>query len=179
MPPEPAATANDKGTLPRLVQRLAQLFRHELTPGELAELRRLRPGEVSCATFWKMVATVLEPAGVLTGEGPYRDGQERRWAVLLSCFAVLEGSHARGHHLGRVLSPAEANLSELRLLRLLRGRGEALFHDLRTTVHYLATRGATVDWLDLTLLILSDDRRDRETIRRRIARDYYRMAPST
>ena len=70
---------------------------------------------------------------------------------------------------------AEAQVSELRLNRLLRASGEALFDEVRRITRQLVSRGAAVDATDLARLILSDGRSDELSVRQRIANDYYRQ----
>ena len=62
------------------------------------------------------------------------------------------------------------------MLRLLRAHDDALEDAIRVTTHQLATSGARFDASELALLVLSDGRSDEDTVRRRVARHYYRHA---
>lgn len=142
-----------------------------LAPGDVASLRRLRPGDPGCAAFWRLVATRLEPADLLPGEAAARLEAERRWGVILAGMARMQGLHQFRARLGVTL--AEADVSELRFLRLLRAHDESLADAVRVTSHTLAAKAKPVDWFDLARLVLSDGRADEDEVRRHIARDFY------
>jgi hypothetical protein len=72
---------------------------------------------------------------------------------------------------GRAL--AEANVSELRFLRLLEARGPQLADTLRTVVHHLVSRAQRFRIEDVAALVLFGDREGADA-GRRIARDFYR-----
>jgi CRISPR type I-E-associated protein CasB/Cse2 len=141
-----------------------------LPTGELAALRRLTADDFGCAPFWMLIGD-----HDLIGAGPARDDQEQRWAVILSAMAQLGGLHSRAISLGRAL--AEAKLSELRFLRLLRAHGATLHDTLQQCVHLLRSRQQLCDQADLAKLVLSDGRSDEDSVRRAIARGYYRRPP--
>lgn len=160
---------------PRLSALVGQLVwecRENLTPGDLAALRRLRPEDPGGAALWRLVANRLEPAQALPEGGPARLELERRWAVILRALAELALLHSPRRPLGTAL--AAAGVAEGRLLRLLRAQGGALFDAVRTTAHQLATAAEPVDLTLLAHLVLSAGRADEEEVRRRIARDYFR-----
>lgn len=165
------------GRLRSTVNRLVQAMRKEgaLTSGDRAALRRQRPGELGGPVFWKVAARYLEPAGLLPpARSRWRDDAERRWAVVLAAIAELADLHRTGpgHRLGRVL--ADHEISEARVLRLLRAHDEALLDTVRDVVHQLASRGARVDLSDLASLVTSDSTHWESDVRRSIALDYYR-----
>jgi len=140
-----------------------------LGPGELAELRRLDVERPSASVFWRFVAAM--PGDDI--DVPWRAEQERRSAVILRTFAELRHVHRGGRRLGSAL--AEAGLDERRLLQLLRARKAALAHSIRTTCHFLASKGAAVDAMGFARLVLSEDTPGNweEDERRRVARDYF------
>lgn len=170
--PPPAEPAAPPPTLASLVGQVAWDCAEVLSPGELAELRRLRYDEPGGPAFWRLVARRIEPASRLPEDGPARVEAERRWAVILRAVAELASLHRPGRRLGIAL--AAAGVSEGRVLRLLRAHGEVLFDAVRTTTHQLATAGEPVDATDLAHLVLSSERDREEEVRRRIARDFYR-----
>jgi CRISPR type I-E-associated protein CasB/Cse2 len=133
-----------------------------------SELRRLGPSELYGSGFWLIAVRHLEP---LLPTGPWREEGERRWSTILQCMASLVGLHDPKVRLGRALALAE--VSEARLLQLLRARGEALVPRLRACTHLLSSRGQRVDQLDIARLVLSEDRPNEESVRRDIARDFY------
>ncbi len=157
-----------------LVGRLAVALDRQVSPGDLADLRRLRPEDPTSPAFWKLCATYL--AGWLP-HGPGRDEAERRWAAVLGALAHLRGLHRPDHPLGRAL--AETGLSELRLLRLLRARDRALFDVARGVVHILAQKAEPADLAQLADVLLDQDGDRAERIRRRIARDFYALDEQT
>ncbi len=161
-------------SLPTLINRIAVDIEKALGAGDVADLRRLRPQDVGRPAFWRMVASRLEPAGALPAGGAALDEAERRWAVLLAGMAEMQGLHRPGVRLGRALF--EANVAELRLVRLLRAHDDALADAVRVTVHQLTHAAQPVDRTDLAWLVLSDSLSNEESVRRRIARDYYGAA---
>jgi CRISPR system Cascade subunit CasB len=162
----------EKITVASIVGRLAYALESSLSAGDVAELRRLRPKDVGSPAFWKIAALYLEPAGQLPKGGDARDEAERRWAAILQGLAALGPLHRHGIGLGGAL--AVAGFAELRFVRLLGGRGEGLLDLVRTTAQFLAAKGQSVDWTDAARLVLSGGRSNEETVRRRLARDYYR-----
>ena len=168
-PPAPPAT------IPSLVARIAHVFEKRFSPGERAELRRMSPEDPGCHAFWHIVAQDLEPSGLLPGGEHARLESERRWAVVLSGMAVMQGLLQTGRKPGHAL--AEAGFSEQRLVRLLRARRETLEDALHGVARFLASKGETVDWGPLAQLILHQDGEYGERVRRAIARDYYGSLP--
>jgi len=168
-------TATTRHNLREVLGKIAwELDNDVIPPGEVAALRRLRPDQPGGPAFWKIAVRHLEPAELLADAGaPWRDEEERRWAMVLAGMAEMKGLHRPGRALGRVL--AEAEVSEARVLRLLRAQGEdALAAAVRAVVHQLASGGHRVDWHDLAELIRSAGRPFEGSVRRRIATDYYR-----
>jgi len=140
---------------------------HRLGVGDVAQLRRLDLEHPSAAVFWRLVAAM--PDGDV--DAPWHVERERRFAVILRTFANLRDVHRGGRRLGTAL--AEAGLDERRLLQLLRARRTALAHAIRTTCHFLASKGTAVDAMGFARLVLSEDAPWEEDERRRIARDYF------
>ena len=102
---------------------------------------------------------------------PWREENERRYAVVLRTVAELRAVHRRGRRLGSAL--AEAGLDERRVLQLLRARRAALAHAVRTICHFLTSKGQAVDAMGFARLVLSEDAPGAEHDRRRVARDYF------
>lgn len=165
--PEGTSAASRDG-LATVIGRLAHAIDEVLPPGDVAELRRLAPHDPASPAFFKLVASVL-PEGTLPRDGFRRDEAERLWAVIFSCLATLRGMHLPGHRLGRAL--ADAGISELRVVRLLRARGEALLDAVPVIARTLAVKGELVDCTEIARLLL--DEQHAEQVRRRIARDYF------
>lgn len=161
--------------LATLIGRLAALIDRQLSPGDVAALRRSRPDSIDGPAFWRIAA--VELADSLEHDEPRRDEGERRWAVILQALAELRGLHNPRRSLGDALADAEVN--EHRVLRLLRASAESLFDAVRIIAHHLATKGVAFNCADLAWLVLSDGRSDEEAVRRRIARNYYATQSST
>jgi CRISPR type I-E-associated protein CasB/Cse2 len=147
----------------RITQEILRLS--ESSPGAAAELRRLPPSNPSCPAFWRLTLTFLNPP-----DRPLSAADEPRWAVLFSCMAHTTGLHAPGRRAGAALA---AVTSEARFTRLLRARDERLWDELRHIAHQLASSAEPFDWTDLVDLILSDGRERADSVRRRLARDFY------
>ena len=69
---------------------------------------------------------------------------------------------------------AEAQVSALRVERLLRAHDDALFDLVRPLAHQLASKGTKFDQAALVDLVLSDGAPYEDDVRRSIARDFYR-----
>lgn len=158
-------------SLSSTVNRLARALGRELSPGDVASLRRMAPDDVATPAFWKLTGGVLDDE--LRGEGPAIDTRERLWAVVVNALALTSGLHAPGRSFGGAL--AEAGLSELRLARLLRAHGDALPAEVRSVAAYLASKAIAFDATDLARLVLSDGGASEEPVRRGIAKAYYRQ----
>jgi CRISPR system Cascade subunit CasB len=154
------------------IYNIAWAMRQQIiSPGDLASLRRLEPDEPGDAAFWKILASTIEPAGLLPHSGPLRDAVERQWAVLLNALAIAGGQHATDVRLGGAL--AEAELSELRFVRLVRARGPALENEIRAIGRILASKALQANWVEVVQLLRHQDDEHCERWRRKIARDYY------
>jgi CRISPR type I-E-associated protein CasB/Cse2 len=143
----------------------------QVSPGDVAALRRLEANDPSTPAFWKVISSIIAPHLELPNGGPALDRAERQWAVILNATAHLGGLHNPARPLGAAL--AAAGLSELRLSRLLRASGDSLPTVVRTTARYLAAKGEPADLGDLAELVTSDGFSSSEQVRRRIARSYY------
>lgn len=169
------SSSTTHATLGAIVGRIAgAIERGELSPGDVASLRRLEPHDPSASAFWRVCALFLEPAAALPANDPLRADAEKRWAGILNALAILQGCHRPGTPLGSAL--AEAGYSELRFSRLLRARDDVLLDEIRSGARFLASKAQPADLTDLARLVLSDGRADEETVRRRIARSYYSIA---
>lgn len=162
----------------RLAHELDDRAQSPLPRGEIAALRR-EDGAMS-PTFYKLAARVLEEVLGRHPSEPILMEAERRWARIVHALAKLGGQHRPSSpSLGAAL--ASADFSEPRFLRLLRAEGDALDAALRAALAPLVQKAVTFDASDLAALVLSapypTDRfhfEDGETVRRRLARDYYR-----
>lgn len=156
------------------VSRLARALEKQLSPGDVAALRRLDPDDPAAPAFFKVAVQLLEdvmPDVESAGE-PARMEAERRWAAILCAMALTSGLHRFDRPLGSAL--AESGFAELRLTRLLRARGDQVFPALRAAAQYLASKAEPFDPTDLARLVLSEGRRDEEKVRRAIARSYFK-----
>ena len=159
--------------LNRLASAIAVDFATALSPGDVADLRRLDPVKgTRCPAFWKIAVERLEPAGFDFDDPEAR--WDERWAAVLQVMALLHGLPGRPHRLGAAL--AAAGVSEARVMRLLRSQGPALYDGLRMTARQLASAAVPVYWADLAEFVLADAfDADRERVRRNVARDFYRQ----
>jgi CRISPR system Cascade subunit CasB len=156
-------------TLRSLVGRIAAHIGEVMPPGDVASLRKLRPGAMWSPPFWRIL--VLHLSRSLPAEGRPRLDTERKWAAIVQAIAQLRGLHDPQVSLGRAL--ARAGATEQRFLRLLRATDEPLADAVSTAAHQLATGAQAVDCADFARLVLSDGRADEQSIRERIAYDYY------
>lgn len=142
-----------------------------MSNGDRASLRKMRPDDLHQPAFWKLSTGLLASALPPT-DAPWRAETERRWAVVI---AVAAGAlYSPAMRLGSALT--RAGVSEVRLTRLLRARGEQLPDAVRTLAHQITTAAVPFDFADLAWLVLSEGGDDEERARQQIARDYYRAA---
>ncbi len=169
---DPAVSETVPERAPRLravVNSIAAVLSKSVSPGDLADLRRINSDEPASPAFWRIVTSFL--GAYVPGAGTARDEEESRWASILSAMAVLEGLHLAEVPLGRAL--AAAGLSETRFVRLLRARGPALRKQLRELARFMAAKAAAADQADLADLVLSDGRARQGAVRRAISRAFY------
>jgi len=152
------------------VQRVAAALRRELPPGDIADLRRLRPDDPASPAFWKVLAAYVAPYMDIPNGDVARETCEKRWAVVLSAMAHLKDLLG-GPPLGEAL--AACGYAELRFVRLLRARPSGLAREVAVATRYLAAKGQSVDPVSLARLVLTIRPHHGETVRRHIARAYY------
>ncbi len=157
-------------TLRQVIGGLMAALDRDLSPGGVAALRRLSPGDPGGTAFWRVVAGYLE--GQLPPGGEARDLAEQRWASILCGMATTAGLNRFGRSAGEAL--ADAGVSEQRFDRLLRATGARLHDELRTVARFVASKGEELDWTDLARLVLTDGTEAAELARRALARTYYR-----
>lgn len=165
--PEQAGPGTDLGlTIIRLAGDIGRL-----TPGPAAALRRGPLVGEGSAAFWQLMAKYSTGSAdrVLVG-----------WATIMQAIAILtpkgRGSDKRSAHDGSKpmgVALAEANISELRLARLLSARGEMRRDLLVRTCRRLSAGGSVrFDLRTLAKFVLfEDDARQVQWI----ARHYYRV----
>lgn len=142
--------------------------RRALSPGDLAELRRLTPDNPAAPSMWRVFTSAFK------GREFPADDQLPGWACALQVLAQLgELGRREGAWLGPAL--AEAGLSELRLVRLLRAERPAIWNEVRSAAHFLAQKGVAVNGAQLALLSLLLPGSQLDQLRRQIAHGYYRQ----
>jgi CRISPR system Cascade subunit CasB len=150
-----------------IVEKLADDLKH-MSPGDLAELRRMRNDDPGGPAFWKLAASRFAEID---------DDSVSRWAAIVAGMAAMPDQCVRNRSLGRAL--ATADVAEPRMLRLLRARGDRLLDTVRVVSRQLASVAVPVDWADFARLIFLDGGATGEKVRRRIASDYYRNSSVT
>jgi CRISPR system Cascade subunit CasB len=162
----------DRPSLTSLIGRIAFAVDGVLPTGDVAELRRLDPRDPASPAFFKLMLSMVEPSLDLPPDGPTRDAVERRWAAVFQTTATLAGLHQPQRRLGDAL--AAAGYSELRLVRLLRAQPEMLPREVRTCSHFLAAKAEPSNLAELARLLVTTDPDKSGSLRRGIARAYYR-----
>lgn len=161
-----------EASFPQLVWRLTGIVKDRLSPGEVAALRRLRPEDPGCPAFWRLMATEIMPQ-----DSPMppelSDEYERRWATVLVALALLGGLVDKNLPLGAAL--ADSGYSEIRFERLLRSGDKGLRHELLLAVRFLAAKAQPVNPVGIARLALTTDPEKGKSLRRQVARDYYRI----
>lgn len=157
--------------------------------GTVAILRRAQPGD-TCGAFLRLAFDLLERHGEEEGTSKKAsfdsERRETRWLVYASLIArtilarppgQIAGDHAR-RSLARGRTPfgaalALADVSEPRVLKLLRAHDKALFDSARAVVQKLVSEGQDFDPTQLARLLLSDNRLVEAQCRRPIGYEYY------
>ncbi len=139
--------------------------REDYPAGQLASLRRLQPARPEGAAFWLLVNTHAPVA--LDNERA-----ERAVAITINGMAIAHPFHRSPERRSLGFAMAEAEISEARLLRLLRTDAEALPGEVRRLARLMGSKGdaGRFDWFDVFALAYWPN----DAIRRRIAKDYYR-----
>lgn len=149
-----------------------------LSPGELAELRRMDPNGVLPSPCWRLLGHVEDMHG---------EPQERAWALLIRTMLEAGGSAQPGLPIGAALSAAEGGndaYAEQRFIRLLRARRlDDIAHEARQAARWCVSRGRRIDFRDQARrpngfggFILAAALNDKDAAARRahaIARDYF------
>lgn len=149
-----------------VVQRIARRLGDEDFPAaHRAELRRLDPERPDGAAFWLLVSRYAEAA--------LDDEQAARaLAVTVQGMATAYPFHfAERVSLGTAMATAE--ISEARLLRLLRTGRAQLPDEVRRLARLMGSKGdyGRFDWYDVFELVFHPDE---DSPRRDTARNYYR-----
>ncbi len=167
-----AAAPDAKLGLHQVVRQLVSAI-DRLGPGELAQLRRGDPTNPARPAFWRLLLSVVEPAGLVSAvEGERRDADERAWSVVCWAVATVGPERATGPKLGRALR--RAGVSELRFTRLLSANADQLPDAIRGVVGQLASKGEPFAATDLARLLgLGVAATQADAVRRDVARDYF------
>ena len=153
-----------------------------LSPGDLAELRRMDPDAPKTPAFWRLAArrNLLGNSAV-----------EQKWALAINGIALMtrtagnsefdRSAHDPSIPVGRAFfcgadsSRSTAFITGSRLTRLLTARRQMLRTLLGRMFRMMGAAGAQFDWRQMALLILIEDLDEQRagSIRMEIARAYY------
>jgi len=153
------------------VPELAAILKAEHFPtGERAALKRMAlDGPAPLAFHRFMLRHVDQPW--------HAEALIPAWRALICALAVQrDGGFDPSKPLGQTL--AEADFSEHRLERLLAAGGETLLSLALRAARQIAAKGIAADWRQLAELLFTRDLEIRESVNRRIARDFYRTLQS-
>lgn len=165
----PDSAGRTETNLRSVVGRVARIISGDgLSTGDVAELRRISPERPYTPALWKLLLACVPPPWTA---GPDQDEKERRWAALFMGMAMTQGLHTPEVPLGAAL--ARAGWSELRFVRLMRERGDALTAQVRRMASYLGSKSQPADWTEVAHLLLDQEGVWAERHRMRIARSYY------
>lgn len=168
-----AQSSRPAGFTAKAVSRLATLMHTgALSTGDVAALRRMDPRHPPLA-FFKIEALLFERA---SNNDAGSVGLGTRWAAITAGLAILGHRHRdarqdRSQELGRAL--AACGFTELRFSRLLQADADHLIDELPMLARHVASKDVTVDWLGAARLILSAGTEREQSIRRRLARDFF------
>jgi len=165
---EPFESESKEPTTQTVIGRIAHAMEHTLSTGELAQLRRASVESPYSPALWKLLVAYVPDTWTA---GRDRDEKERLWSAVLTGMAITSGLHSPGTPLGQALE--QAGWSELRFVRLLQARGDALVGEVRRVARFLSSKTQIADWADMAQLVLNQREEWAEKHRRRIARSYY------
>ncbi len=168
-PPENMEVREEARGFRSLVGYLAVRVGH-LGRGDAAELRRLNPDQPWSAVYWRLLASFTRKELFRIG-GKTQDDAEKRWSVVLRALVHTGELNNPEARLGRAL--AEAGYHELRMVRLLRAREEALLDEVSRVAKFLSVKAEPFDFCELASLIENGDRPWAEKFRANVARSYY------
>lgn len=169
----------------RAIARLAALLdrrREErgLSPGDLAELRRMDPvGGTLPPAFWRLVVEPELAAAIRTLDKRSPENVERAVGIVIQ--AMVEVGVAHNKRIGEVL--AESGYAEARFVRFLRARGRDVATEARQAASFCAAKGASFRFADqyrgdgfACFVLFAFLEAENEAARRThaIARDYFR-----
>lgn len=149
------------------VPSLAGVLKAEHFPtGERAALKRMALDGAAPLAFHRFLLRHVDSAW--QGE-PWLP----EWRSLICALAIQrDGGFDPVTPLGKAL--AVARFSEHRLERLLAANGDTLRQLALRAARQLAAKGIAADWRQMADLLFSRKPEIRESVNRRIARDYYR-----
>lgn len=153
-------------SLGHLIGRLAAIISSENFPSrDRAALKRLAPHLPPALAFYRFCFTHMQAADWQRNIGA--------WQTILAGMAIMGNHpHNAAHPVGKAL--AEHRYSEARLERLFRAQDDILYTLTLRVARFLAAKGESVNWWDLAQLLLAKDCEKLESVRLRIAGDYYR-----
>lgn len=163
---ETTSPSLDRKSLASLVGTLAAYLASETGKGDAAALRRADPNGLPPLAFWRLYSRWIG------GEANRSEHNESRWLCVMHLMAHAVSLHQPKPSLGAALSSCE--VAESRVSALLRAQSNALVSRARGCVQILNARGQRFNQVDLARLVLSTHTSEAgDSIRRRIARDYF------
>lgn len=154
-----------------IVYWLAVQIAKVLSPGALAELRRLSVQNPFSPTVWRLL-TDSRFDMILAGNTKQVAKAEFQWSLIIHMLALTPGQHNPTQPLGKAL--ASNGFSEIRLNRLLKSQDDQLLDQIEKTARFLKSKGVDFDAYELAALILAQPKTTRgDAVRNWIARSYY------
>lgn len=166
-----SVSAAPNSNLSSIIGRIAGVLGSDGYPtGERAVLRRMSLGGALPLPFIRFALQYL-PSNWDRSAGAIKD-----WVTIVAGIALMSPrAHRPDLSLGTALG--EKGYSEARFERLLSATGDTRRTLLLRAARFLAARSSACNWVDCALLLQLPDGSDRrETLHRRIAADYYRVA---
>jgi CRISPR system Cascade subunit CasB len=168
-----ARSVSERPRLGQSVGTAAGLLGSEaLSNGDRAALRRISPDAPFTPALWKVLHRLEQHNAP---DWISQERWERRWATLLMGMAFCVSPSSNLHEYDKPFGEAlfEAGWSELRFVRLLRSKNEALEVELRRVAQYLASKSQPANWADVAYLLFYQSGDASEDIRLSMARAYY------
>lgn len=164
--PDPPESPRDQPTR----WLISHFFKETLARGDTAPLRRMDPEHPHEPAFILLMLEAGAPDEWTAGLK-----SARCWALIVHAMArMAPNHHDRTASVGTALQ--RAGVSELRVSRLLAARDVQFRKQMVRLAQRLAQAAQPVNWFELADLIVAEalDRNRLDTLRLRVARDYYK-----
>ena len=149
-----------------------------ISRGEKAEIRRaaleylhMDNGTLGLGPLIKLFFRFDLPLPQLQTNNNEQLSISEKWALWIYCAIKAQKLHQDNESLGKSL--AEAEYSQMRLLRLLNSNGRSFVKEIISAIHFLRSKGQDLDLKNLSYLIFSTGIKEAEKARFSVSKDFF------